>query len=278
MWNERNFLYDPEDLVRDVRSRLAEAKEATQQVDYLTFVPDGEPTLDVNLGKEISLLKAQEIPVGVITNGTLLWRDEVRKELGAADWVSLKIDAIRETIWRRLNRPHEALRLSLILDGIQAFAKSFSGELATETMLVRGINDSDDCMKEMADFIRGLQPCRAYLSIPTRPPAETWVRGPDEEALARAYQLLAEKVSRVEYLIGYEGDTFASTGDIERDLLGISAVHPMREEAVRALLARAGASWEIVDRLVAQGDFVETTYDDHVFYLRRFTKGREAAT
>jgi wyosine [tRNA(Phe)-imidazoG37] synthetase (radical SAM superfamily) len=278
MHSDRRFFYEPEDIFRDVQSRLAEAKQASERTDYLTFVPYGEPTLDVNLGKEIILLKALGVPIGVITNSSLLWRDDVREELGKAEWVSLKIDAVQEVIWRQINRPHKALRLSLILDGILAFAKAFAGRLVTETMLVRGLNDNDDCMKEVADFLHRLQPSQAYLSIPTRPPAERWVRGPDEEALNRTYQLLADKVKRVEYLIGYEGDAFALTGDVEKDLLSITAVHPMREKAVSTLLSRAGSSWEVVERLVAQGDLAETKYDGHIFYLRRFTKDREVTT
>jgi wyosine [tRNA(Phe)-imidazoG37] synthetase (radical SAM superfamily) len=278
MCEERRSFYAPEDIARDVRSRLAEAAKATQKVDYLTFVPDGEATLDVNLGKEISLLKGQGVPVGVITNGSLLGRDEVREELEAAAWISLKIDAIGEAIWRRLNRPHQGMRLSQILDGMERFAKTFGGELTTETMLVEGINDNDECIKETADFIRSLQPRRAYLSVPTRPPAERWVRSPDEESLVRAYQLFAARVSGVEYLIGYEGDAFSSTGDIETDLLGITAVHPMREEAVRALLSQAGSAWEVIDRLVAQRRLVKSKYNGHVFYVRRFARGLKTAT
>ena len=278
MQNDRRFFYEPEDIFRDVQSRLARAKKAAERVDYLTFVPDGEPTLDVNLGKEIMLLKALDVPVGVITNSSLMARDDVREELVKADWVSLKIDAVREVIWRQINRPHKAIRLSLILDGIRAFAKAFAGKLVTETMLVRGINDNDDCMKEIADFLHGLQPSQAYLSIPTRPPAERFVRGPGEEALNRTYQIFADNGMRVEYLIGYEGDAFAFTGDTEKDLLSITAVHPMRKEAVSTLLSRAGSSWEVIDRLVAQRDLMETKYDGHIFYLRRFTKDGEAAT
>jgi wyosine [tRNA(Phe)-imidazoG37] synthetase (radical SAM superfamily) len=277
MQNDRRFFYEPEDIFRDVQTRLAKAKEASERVDYLTLVPDGEPTLDVNLGKEIILLKALEIPVGVITNSSLLWRDDVREELGKADWVSLKIDALQEVSWRQVNRPHKAIRLSMILGGILAFAKAFAGKLVTETMLVRGLNDNDDCMKEIAHFIHMLQPCQAYLSIPTRPPAKSSVRAPNEEALNRTYQIFAEKMKRVEYLIGYEGDDFAFTGDIEKDLLSITAVHPMRKEAVSNLLSLAGSSWEVVDRLVDRGDLAETKYDGHIFYLRRFKRDREAA-
>jgi hypothetical protein len=81
-------------------------------------------------------------------------------------------------------------------------------------------------------------------------------------------------VEQVEYLIGYEGDAFASSGDAEKDLLSITAVHPMREEAVATLLARSGASRDLVERLVAQGDLVKTEWEGHTFYLRKFKKDR----
>lgn len=272
MQNDRRVFYEPEEVFRDVRSRLARAEEESERVDYITFVPDGEPTLDVNLGKEILLLKALGVPVGVITNSSLLWRNDVKEELAEADWVSVKVDSVRERIWRQINRPHKALRLPMILDGILAFAETFSGELATETMLVRGFNDNDECMEEVADFLHELQPHRAYLSVPTRPPMEHLACSPDERVLNRAYQIFAQKLDKVEYLIGYEGDDFAYTGDIEKDLLSITAVHPMREEAVRALLSRAGASWDAVDHLLALGDLTATEYDGHIFYLRKFTK------
>jgi len=125
MQNDRRFFYEPEDIFRDVQHRFVKANEASEKIDYLTFVPDGEPTLDVNLGKEITLLKMLEMPVGVITNSSLLWRDDVREELGKADWVSLKIDAVQEAIWRQINRPHKAIRLSLILEGMLALPKPF---------------------------------------------------------------------------------------------------------------------------------------------------------
>jgi len=274
---DRRAFYEPDDIFRDVQNRLAAARKASEHVDYLTFVPDGEPTLDVNLGKEITLLKTLEVPVGVITNSSLLWHDDVKEELSRADWVSLKIDTVQEHLWRQINRPHKAMRLSLILDGILAFASTFAGKLVTETMLVRGMNDNEDCMEETAEFLYRLRPVKVYLSIPLRPPMEKSAISPDEESLNRMFQILADKGNRVESLIGYEGDDFAFTGDVEKDLLSITAVHPMREEAVRTLLSRAGSSWEVVDRLVAQGDLAETEYDGHVFYLRKFTREGAAA-
>lgn len=267
---DRQAFYKPEDILRDVQHRVAKTREALERVDYLAFVPDGEPTLDINLGEEIHLLKTLDIPIAVITNSALLWREDVRKELAEADWVSLKIDAVQEAIWQKIDRPHKALSLSHILDGILAFRKEFTGKLVTETMLIGGLNDSVGCVQGIADFLNKVQPSLAYLSVPTRPPVENWVRFPKDEILNRTYQLFADQVKRVELLIDYEGDSFTFTSNVEKDLLGITAVHPMRDSAVRMFVSRAGASWSVVERLLAKGKLVKTTYDGHTFYLRKF--------
>jgi wyosine [tRNA(Phe)-imidazoG37] synthetase (radical SAM superfamily) len=269
MQADRTYFYRPETIVQNVRKRLQRAGAGNDRVDYLTFVPNGEPTLDVNLGVEIVRLKETAVPVAVITNGSLLWRDDVREELSRADWVSLKIDAVQRTIWRTINRPHKAVDLSDVLTGMRRFASTFAGTLVTETMLVRGVNDRDDCLQDTADFIHLLKPARAYVSIPTRPPARKQVRGPTETALAHAHEIFAGVVGQVEYLIGYEGNAFSATGDAARDLLAIAAVHPMRAEAVDSLLTRAGASWKVVERLVAGGDLTTVKFGDHLYYVRR---------
>lgn len=275
---ERGAFYSPEDIFQEVRDRIEHAGEADQPIDYLTFVPDGEPTLDVNLGRSIDLLRSLPVPVAVISNSSLVWREEVREELSRADWVSLKIDTVDERIWRRINRPHHGLDLPRILEGIRTFARTFTGTLVTETMLVRGVNDHETCMAGVADLVQKIQPHCAYLSIPTRPPAVAGVSSPDEDTLNRMYQLLAKKLGQVEYLIGYEGNDFASTGDIEQDLLSITAVHPMREEVVSALLARAGSSREVLERLLTRGDLKHIEHDGHLFYLRTLAKASQSET
>ena len=266
---ERRKFYDPEKILAEVQDKAERSKEAGEAIDYLTFVPDGEPTLDVHLGSEIELLKPLGIKIAVITNASLIGREDVREELMEADWVSLKVDSVREEVWRRINRAHYALNLSSILDGMLQFAKAYNGELVTETMLVEGVNDSDALVGEVADFLAHLRPAHAYLSIPTRPPAEERVRAPGEEAINRAYQILSSRVDHVEHLIGYEGNAFAFTGNVEEDLLSITAVHPMREEAVSEFLARAGVDWSIVHGLIAQRRLIETEYQGRKFYMRR---------
>ena len=266
---ERRPFYSPAALFRDVQRRVEEARTAGESIDYLTIVPDGEPTLDSALGRELDYFRRLDIPLAVISNGSLIWQDAVRRQLAKADWVSLKVDAVEPSIWKKINRPHGVLRLEEIQRGMRQFAQAFSGELVTETMLVAGVNDDETHLSKLAEFLGRLCPSKAYLSVPTRPPAETWVHPPAEDTINRAYQIVSEHVECVEYLIGYEGNAFASTGDVEDDLLSITAVHPMRKEAVTDLLGRTQTDWSTVERLVAEKKLVSTQYRGRTFYTRK---------
>lgn len=271
MQAERRMFYNPQKILRDVQDKVKKVKETGDPIDYLTFVPDGEPTLDINLAYEIDLLKSLGIKIAVITNGSLIWREDVREALMKADWVSLKIDSVQSEFWRRINRPYGTLQLSFIQKGMFEFDRTYRGKLVTETMLVRTVNDSKDGLSKIADLLARLRPDRAYLSIPTRPPAEEWAQPPPEEIINQAYHILHERIDRVEYLIGYEGNDFASTGNVEEDLMSITAVHPMREEAVSDLLARAGGDWSVIHRLIDRDQLIETKYKGRKFYMRRLS-------
>ena len=90
---ERRSFYNPDDIAAEVREKVEKAKAVGESIDYLTFVPDGEPTLDANLGREIELLRPLGLKIAVISNGSLITRTDVRDELMQADWVSLKVDS-----------------------------------------------------------------------------------------------------------------------------------------------------------------------------------------
>ena len=261
--------YEPREILQETEEKIAKTREIGLRIDYLTFVADGEPTLDVNLGREIEMLRPLGIKVAVITNGSLISLEDVRADLAKADWVSLKVDCTQEDLWRRINRPKRTLQLEAILDGMLEFARAFTGELVTETMLVRGVNDESDHLEEIAAFLVRLQPVTAYVSIPTRPPAEKWVETPDEEGVNEAYQIFTEHLQTVECLTGYETTDFSPTGDPSEDILSITAVHPMHEEAVKEFLLQAKADWSMIERLINQGQLIELNYRGKRFYMRK---------
>jgi wyosine [tRNA(Phe)-imidazoG37] synthetase (radical SAM superfamily) len=265
---EPRLFYRTARIADQARTKLEGARQKGEPIDYVTFVPDGEPTLDADLGEEIDILKGLRVRVAVITNGSLLWREEVRQNVLKADWVSLKVDAVNEEAWRRIDRPHQSLKLEPILQGMLKFAETFESELTTETMLVRGINDDLREIKKIAQFLTELKPQKAYVAIPTRPPAER-VEPATEQTINTAYQVFAERLSGVEYLIGYEGNAFACTGNVQEDLLSITAVHPMREEAVKEFLNNAGMGWGTIRELIDNGNLIDLEYQGKKFYMRR---------
>jgi len=268
---DRTAFYEPDKIFRDVEAKVREARRRGESVDYLTFVPDGEPTLDLRLGEEIARLRPLGVKIGVITNASLLWRPDVREDLRRADWVSVKVDAVSPAVWRKINRPHGRLSWDLVREGLSEFARIFEGELVMETMLVRGLNDRPEEIEKTAAFAAGLKPRKSYLSIPIRPPAEKRVRPPDEQALNLAHQAFKAKSIPTELLIGYEGNAFAFTGNAEEDLLAIMSVHPMREDAVSRFLRKAGADPDTVKNMVRSGRLVEVRYKNETFYLRKLS-------
>lgn len=276
MTMERQPFYEPERILKEVARKVDEASLRDERVDYLTFVPDGEPTLDVNLGKEISILKQIEVPIAVITNASLIWRTDVKEDLLKANLTSLKVDVVSEDLWRRINRPHKNLKLDGILEGITEFANEFKGTIISETMLIDGINYAGE-FEKIVDFLKKLKKLdKAYIAIPTRPPAEKWVKPAKEETVNTAFQVFSERlgVDRVEYLIGYEGDAFAFTGRVEEDLLSIMAVHPMRKRGVKEFLKKANADWYVIEKLVEEDKVTELEYEGNRYYMRKLASRR----
>jgi len=269
---ERKAFYPPERIAAETGEILGKLKGRGEKVDFLTFVPDGEPTLDVNIGKEIRSLKDFGIKVAVITNASLLWKEDVREDLMEADLVSAKVDAVEPATWKKINRPAEELDYGVILKGIEKFCGEFGGTLLTETLLIRDINDSEEEVRGVARFISRLKPSVAFVGIPTRPPAEKWVLPPDPEFVNRAYLIFMENGLNTELILGGGGEaSFGYTGDIEGDLLNIISVHPMSGKQVEEFLKKAGGGWSSVENLLKEKKAREIEYAGQKYYLRDFT-------
>ena len=123
------YFANKNDLAEHIILRIFEQVEEKlsnleDDVDYVTFVPDGEPTLDVNLGNALEAVNRLGVKTAVICNSSLIWMEDVRNDLCKADWVSLKVDAVTDEMWRRVDRPHGMLSLESILDGLLVLLKS----------------------------------------------------------------------------------------------------------------------------------------------------------
>lgn len=265
---ERQEYYSPMLIYTDIKDRLYELKIKNEFVDYLSFVPDGEPTLDVNLAQTIQLLQDFGIKIAVFTNSSLIWKREVQDTLRLADYVSIKVDTTDELTWRKINRPSPKLNLSKILDGILEFKEKYSRKLVTETMLIDGINDNEDDLIKIAHFIVKIEPEIAYITVPTRPTPIKDIHSPDKQKTISIYKIFESIYPNTELLNAYEGNEFSIAGETEKDLVSIMAVHPMRKDAVETYLSKSNSNWDIIKKLIEEEKIKELVYDGNTFYKK----------
>lgn len=226
MVNERREYFPAEAILEDVKQALASHDPG--DIDWVTFVGSGETTLYSRLGWLLEQVKAiTQHPIAVITNGSLLYKSEIREELALADAVLPSIDAGTEELYRRLNRPVAELSFESLLDGLIAFRKEYQGKLWVEVMLVQGLNDSEQALRDIADAVVRIQPDEVHIVLPTRPPVETWVQPADEGGLLRARAILGD----IAHVLHPRSGSFDLSGNesLTEAVVGIITRHPMRE-------------------------------------------------
>lgn len=262
---ERGDYLPADDVVSQVSARLARC--AANEIDFVTLVGQGEPTLCASLGRIIRRITAMtETPIAVITNGALLHRPEVREELAAADVVMPSLDAANQQMFRRINRPCPRLRIADIIEGLALFRQGFAGQLWVEVMLLEGLNDDEASLRGLCEALRYIGPERVQINLPIRPPAEPWVTVPDDESVMRATALLGEVA---EVVSPYEGSFDLDGYDNLVDaLLAVLRRHPMRQ--VRLLETLAHYAPQDVQRTLAQlessGQARRRIYDGQTFW------------
>jgi wyosine [tRNA(Phe)-imidazoG37] synthetase (radical SAM superfamily) len=233
--DERREYYPRDEIVQQVKTALEAHRR--EEIDWVTFVGSGEPTLHAGLGWMIRQAKTlTNIPIAVITNGSLLYRPGVREELRAADAVLPTLDAGTRMLYRTINRPHPHLPFSSLVEGLVAFRHVYTGKLLVEVMLIKGLNDGEEALRDLAAVLRRIGPDAVHLSLPIRPPAEAWVQPADEEAIMRATAILGRTASLIHPVEG-EFD-LSGCNHLLDAIVAILTRHPMREEELARSLDR----------------------------------------
>jgi len=206
----------------DAREFHKELMELKADYDVITFVPKGEPLLDTEIWKcaDIAKIVAGKTTV-LLTNGSLLFDTEIRFNASRFDIVSLKVDAGSESVWKRVNAPHRDLTFEKVIEGMKLFAHTFEGKLVTETMLIKGINDDEESLKEIAYMIKEIRPSVAFIMVPTRPPMLPVMPGDLKLATKVLTDILGEIV------VPISDRSFNSYPKNERSLKEIAKVHPV---------------------------------------------------
>ena len=219
---QRRSFFRKEAILAEIAAALNSA-----DTDFITFVGDGEPTLSADLGWLIRQCRKRfPKPVAVITNGSLLFRADVRYDLAAANVVLPSVDAGAESLFRIINRPQGQLDFQTVSSGLKRFRRDYTGELWLEVMLIAGLNDTDESLNSIRELAESLRPDRIYVMTPTRPPAESWVRSSSPDQLYRAQILLGHAEMLFQHECGSLG--WRTFPNAKAALIGIGSRHPLR--------------------------------------------------
>jgi len=139
--------------------------------DYMTFSGSGEPTLNYRIGDVLQLIKKQapDVPTAILTNGTLLFKREVRDAIQDATVVIPSLDAATEGVFKRINRPDSQLELDAVISGITQFRKEYKGQIWLEIFVIPGLNDTEKELTALRRAIKKIEPDKIQLNTLDRP-------------------------------------------------------------------------------------------------------------
>jgi len=207
------------------------------------------------------------LPTAVITNGSLLFLKDVRRDLKEADVILPTLDAGSEKIFRHINRPHSDIGFNTMLGGLIDFRTEFSGQIWLEVMLVKGLNDSEEELRKIRKTVDLIKPDRVYVVTPIRPPAESWVEPASPEAMLKAQKILGNAEPITELEAGEFG--LHEFTDACQAIMEIGSRHPLRREQAMEIENTFSAP-NTVRQLIKEGKIVEVNYNDKQYVLPRY--------
>lgn len=265
---ERKEYISCEDILPEIEEILLKQKE---RIDYITFSGSGEPTLNSGIKTMInSIKKLTSIPIAIITNGTLLFQPETREELMEADLVIPSLDAVSEEVFRKVNRPHHSLRIDKIIDGLSDFSQEFKGKIWLEIMIVKGINDSPQEIKRMAEAIEKIKLDKIQLNTVVRPPAEEFAQPVNLENLKKIKRILGEKC---EVIAGFKrpNQEFYNK-DIEKGILTMVKRRPVTLlDISRSLGIHQNEAIKYLNILEKEGQILTKVYRGKRYYYVEYS-------
>jgi wyosine [tRNA(Phe)-imidazoG37] synthetase (radical SAM superfamily) len=268
----RTSYFNPFDIVQEVKQQLKIQNRLGVKIDHVAIVPDGEPTLDSNLEELPILLKKLPVKIGITTNGSLLNQEDVFNALLNVDTLSVKLDSVYYSVWKELHSPLSDLKFERLLNAIYDFSMEFKGKLLSETMLVKGINDYDAHLIDLAVFIAKINPSIAFLATPTLNKKGKNKFGVVQSKLYEAKRILKSDVKNVKILVGHEDQYFSFAGDLEKTLLDLITIQPLRREDIIEFLYKAKADVSFLEMLVQNGKLVVSDSENGLFYMRSFSQ------
>lgn len=239
---QRKEYVPTEEVLEEVRAFLAEGEAS---LDYLSLSDSGEPTLHSKIGSVIEgIKKLTSIPVAVLTNGSLLYLEEVRDDLRQADVILPSLDAVSKEVFRRINRPHKGILAEKVIEGLVEFRKVYQGQIWLEILFCKGMNNGKNELHQMKGAVNRIQPDRIHINTVVRPPTEPWVAPLNLEELEEIQAFLGEKASII--------------SEFDRHPLSLPEIN-VKEEIFRILKRRPLSLVDLSQRMAIPKEELETT-------------------
>ena len=262
---ERKKYFSSKEILSAIKKKL----DSGRRIDYITFSGSGEPSLNSDIGKLIrEIKKITSIPVAVLTNGSLLYRKSVRKDLSAADLVVPSLDAATQKAFVKTNRPHSSLKLDEIIEGLEKFRQEFKGSIWLEIMLVKGVNDSPPHLRKLKEAIANIKPEKIHLNTVVRPPTEKFARPLSQKELEKIKKFLGKNAEIIA-----EFDKKAqklSSENLEKAILSIIQRRPVTLSDISASLgAHKNEVIKYLNFLLEEGKIQYTSHKGLKYYEPR---------
>jgi len=237
--------------------------------DYVTFSGSGEPTLNSRIGDVLNFIKKKkpDIPVAVLTNGTLLINKQVRSELLNADVVLPSLDAATEDSFEKINRPASNVHMEEYIQGLIDFREEFKGKIWLEVLIIPGYNNSPEDLTALKQAFKKIKPDSIQLNTLDRP-------GVVEEITAATHTELQQivdfwKLDNVEIIAAapQRKNIQSYRSDTESAILGTIARRPCTlDDLVKILGLHINEVNKYLDVLEHENKIVYTREERGLFY------------
>jgi wyosine [tRNA(Phe)-imidazoG37] synthetase (radical SAM superfamily) len=258
---ERGQWLSPDEIVTQIREKLDLAP------DYITLAGSGEPTLYASIGELIAGIKEiTAIPVAVMTNGSLLWKPDIRRSLAQADLVMPSLCAGTEYLFKYVNRAHPNITFDKMVEGLIQFRQEFKGQYWLEVFVLSGVTTVEAQVENLARCIARINPDRVQVNTVVRPPVESYATPVPQERLEQIARQLHETAEVIaEYAPALQ--VVPGPGAHRQDILALLERRPCSlADLACGLSLYPHEVTKYVEELRDEGAVKETSRDGHVYY------------
>jgi wyosine [tRNA(Phe)-imidazoG37] synthetase (radical SAM superfamily) len=260
---KRKSFFNSSAIVQEI---ISKAKQISH-IDHITFSGSGEPTLNSDIGSMIEeIKKSLDIPVAVITNGSLLNDKEIRNDLSMADVVLPSLDAASEDVFRYINRPHSLIEINAIIEGMRIFRDTYKGNIWLEIMLIKNVNDSAEELERLKKAVEYIGVDKVQLNTVVRPPSDIKT---DSISSAELDQISRYFGPGCEVICSFEKETTKSEEEDWSEM--VLDILKRRSLTVNDIMKITGTPEHKVKSslniMEAEGKIKQFNFEDNIFYI-----------